>query len=58
MSQDRVKIEDRVPVETNFIRSIDQELDCIFVVHDHLSFPSIAPLGLFAEFDKALGVEK
>jgi hypothetical protein len=52
-----VEIENSVAVEADFISGADQELDCVFVVQDHLRLEMRAANGLFAQLDEAFGLE-
>jgi len=58
VGQQRVKIEDRVAIEADLLRRIDQELDRVLVVEDHLRFQMSLALGLLAQIEQAPGVEQ
>jgi hypothetical protein len=53
-----MEIEDRVPIEANFVGGADEKLDRIFVVEDHLRFEVRPALRFLAELDEALGIEE
>ena len=56
--QHPVQVEDRTAIECNVVDALDEELDGMFVVEDHLRLEDVpAGLGL-SEFDQALGVEQ
>jgi hypothetical protein len=48
-----MEVENRVPVEVDFIGGVDQKLDRLLVIDDHLRFEPVAARGLLAEFDEA-----
>ena len=57
--QDGVEeIEDGMAVEADVVRRVDEELDRVLVVEDHLCFETRAPVRLLAELDETPGVEQ
>ena len=58
LRQRRMKVEDRVAVETDILRGIDEKLDGALVVEDHLRVAPLLPLRDLAGLDQPPGVEQ
>ena len=53
-----MEVENGVAVESDLLRRIDQKLDRVLVVEDHLRFEPCLPVRFFADIQEALGFEQ
>ena len=58
VGEEGVEIDDGLAVEADLVGGFDQEPHRVLVVQNHLRLEMRAALGLFAQLDEALGVEK
>lgn len=57
IGQERVQVENRPAIETDLLCGLDQELDGLFVVENHLSIAGILALRHLSRFNQPLGFE-
>ena len=53
-----MQVEDRTAIECNVVDALDEELDGMFVVEDHLRVADVPTIRRLSEFVQAFGVEQ
>ena len=53
-----MQVEDRAAVPSHVIRALDEKLDRVLVVEDHLRLADVPALGRISQFDQAFRVEQ
>jgi hypothetical protein len=58
IGEKRVNVENRLPIESQFVAGLHQELDSGFVIQNHLGLGCVFALGCLAELNEPLRVEQ